>query len=45
MDQQSHMRTVPIPQCMLDEEKELRVQLNKWSMIEEAIYKKKSRVQ
>ncbi|KAH0685683.1 hypothetical protein KY290_017200 [Solanum tuberosum] len=45
MDMQSQMRIIPIPQCMIDEEKELRTQLNKWSRIEEAIYKQKSRVQ
>ena len=45
VDKQSHMRTIPISQCMIDEEKELRAHLNKWSMVEETIYKQKSRVQ
>ncbi|KAK4713159.1 hypothetical protein R3W88_019066 [Solanum pinnatisectum] len=45
MDMQTHMRIISIPQCMIDEEKEIRTQLNKWSRIEETIYKQKSRVQ
>lgn len=42
---QQQMRNMPIPQTIRDEEKELKNELNKWSMIEESIYKQKSRVQ
>lgn len=36
---------MPIPQTIKDEEKQLNNELKKWSMIEEFIYKHKSRVQ
>lgn len=39
------MSNVPIPQADKDEEKELKNEQHKWSMIEESIYKQKSRVQ
>ncbi|KAK4731172.1 hypothetical protein R3W88_024160 [Solanum pinnatisectum] len=45
IDKQSHMRVVPIPQSMLEEEKILKVELVKWSLIEKNIYKQNSIVQ
>ncbi|KAH0651308.1 hypothetical protein KY284_031220 [Solanum tuberosum] len=39
------MKVRPISQDIIDEEKLLRTKLAKWSMIEENIYKQKSRVQ
>ncbi|KAH0714811.1 hypothetical protein KY284_007716 [Solanum tuberosum] len=45
LDKQRSMRTCPNPQGSTDKEKALREKLAKWSMIEENIYKKKSRVQ
>ncbi|KAH0658123.1 hypothetical protein KY289_026871 [Solanum tuberosum] len=45
IDTQRTIRVRPIPQDIIDEEKVLRTELAKWSMIEENIYKQKSRVQ
>lgn len=40
---QSQMRNIPVPQDMEESEKQIREELNKWSSIEETIYKQKSR--
>lgn len=45
IDNESNMRVVPIPQSILDEKKALRIELDKWSLIEEGIYKQKFRIQ
>ncbi|KAK6791538.1 hypothetical protein RDI58_010619 [Solanum bulbocastanum] len=45
IDTQKNMRVGPITQVIIDEEKILRTKLAKWSLIEENIYKQKSRVQ
>ncbi|KAH0728693.1 hypothetical protein KY284_004558 [Solanum tuberosum] len=45
MTMQTKMREAPVQQNMIDEEKLIRVELVKWSQIEESIYKQKSRVQ
>ncbi|KAK4716799.1 hypothetical protein R3W88_015137 [Solanum pinnatisectum] len=44
IEKQSNMRIVPISQSMMDEEKLLRKELEKWSLIDEKIYKQKSRI-
>lgn len=38
------MRTLPVPQNVIEVEREVRKKLTKWSQIEEVIYKQKSRV-
>lgn len=39
------MRIEPIPQAVLEKEKRLRKELNKWSLVKESICKQKSRIQ
>lgn len=45
IDQQQQMRNAFIAQDLKEVEKDLKQQLTKWSMIEESIYKQKSKVQ
>lgn len=44
-EKQKQLATIPVAQQDLEEEKEIKKELNKWSKIEEAIYKQKSRIQ
>ncbi|XP_060210979.1 uncharacterized protein LOC132637995 [Lycium barbarum] len=44
-DMQEKMRSMNTPSALFGAEKELRRQLEKWSTIEESVYKQKSRVQ
>lgn len=39
------MKIIPVPQNIIEIEKEKRIELNKWSLIEEIIYKQKARNQ
>lgn len=44
-NKQNLMKHAPVEQELIIEENELKIELSKWSMIEESIYREKSRVQ
>lgn len=44
-EKQSQMRIAPIPQEMQKEEKRMKQELNRWSVIEESIHRQKSSIQ